>query len=377
MDEQGTKVSQFDSWLVDESPAAACVVRQWLEPAEGKDAVIFPPTYAPPEGSKAEDWTGYNIDRFADGSSICQIDSIGSQANRMEPIFKKDPYRRLVPRVIIKAGNREIDLLDAGHRAADAVVRFSMLGPRLHEAFTALKDGDAEPLARIAPTSIVFGSWDSRATQVKIPRIVRSVIRAYDVKVLHRSAQYTTIAGDILEAGDAEVTTKGPKAELGLAHVPAVRTHGGVQVLGEIRRDASLNLAALRTLKSCKEDTTMALRRYILGLCLICFTAPQETNLREGCQLVPATQPPPRCELVKHDGSREPLQIGLEMALEFAQTAAVAFGVAADIGSFDFYPGLVRDVMSLKEDALKQLLKQGPVTPEAVARVAKKGKVAG
>jgi CRISPR-associated protein Csb1 len=189
--------------------------------------VIFPPTY-PIQNDK----TGYNIDRFEDGKNVCQIDSVGSQANRMEAIFKQEGYKHLVPQIAIKASiagrERRIDLLDAGHRAADAIVRFSELGPELHAAFQTWRDeGNAEPLARIAPTSIVYGSWDSRATQAKLPRIVRSVIRAFNVKELRRSAQYSTVAGEILEGGEAEVATKGPKAELGLAHVPAILTHGG------------------------------------------------------------------------------------------------------------------------------------------------------
>ena len=241
---QNVRLNQFDDWLKDESDVAALVFQQWLKPVEGNGAIIFPPTY-PIEANKG----GYNIDRFEDGYSVCQIDSVGSQANRMEPIFKRDKYKHLVPQVSIKAGEREIHLLDAGHRAADAMVRFSTLGPQLHEAFEAYRDtGNAEPLAKIAPTSIVFGSWDSRATQAKLPRIVRSVIRAFNIREVHRSAQYSTIAGEILEGGDAEVTTKGPKAELGLAHVPAVLTHGGVQVLGEIRRNAALNVEGIRTL---------------------------------------------------------------------------------------------------------------------------------
>src|ERR671924_327065 len=108
-------VRQFDKWLKDDSEVAALVMRQWLEPVEGKDAIVFPPTY-PIDQNKA----GYNIDRWADGSSVCQIDSVGSQANRMEPIFKREGYKHLVPQAIIRADNREVHLLDAGHRAADA-----------------------------------------------------------------------------------------------------------------------------------------------------------------------------------------------------------------------------------------------------------------
>ena len=53
------------------------------------------------------------------------VDSVGAQANRLEPLFKQPPYSELVPKATVRIGEREVDLLDAGHRAADAVVRFS------------------------------------------------------------------------------------------------------------------------------------------------------------------------------------------------------------------------------------------------------------
>ncbi len=193
MSKEQARLDQYDDWLKDGSEAAALVMRQWLEPVEGKDAVIFPPTYAKPERMRDEAWTGYNIDRFDDGTSVCQIDSVGSQANRMEPVFKTKPYDELVPQIVIKVGDREVHLLDAGHRAADAIVRFSDLAASLEDAFKAVRSGDAEKLAKIAPTSLVFGAWDSRTTQVKLPRVVRSVIRAFKVKSLHRSAQYIPV----------------------------------------------------------------------------------------------------------------------------------------------------------------------------------------
>lgn len=369
MNKEGVDATRFDDWLKDDSDIAALVMREWLEPVEGKDAVIFPPTY-PLDNNKP----GYNVDRFDDGSSVCQIDSVGSQANRMEPIFKRKRYKHLVPQVIVKAGEREVHLLDAGHRAADAIVRFSTLGPQLHEAFRVYRDeGDAEPLARIAPTSIVFGSWDSRSTQVKLPRIVRSVIRAYDVDVLTRSAQYSTIAGEILADGEAEVTTKGPKAELGLAHVPAVRTHGGVRVRGEIRRDAILNLAALRAVAGSDERTTEALRRYILGLSLVAITAPQEPNLREGCELVPAPGKKCQCALVKHDGTRTDYSISHEEALLFATAAAKSFGVKeSEAGLFN--SDIAKGVLKLSEADCKKLLRQGPVTEQAIEQLRKGSK---
>ena len=337
MGDRQISLNIYDEWLRDESDAAAIVMRQLLEPVGGKDSVIFPPTYASPPGKKDEEWTGYNIDRFNDGHSVCQIDSVGSQANRMEPIFKKGECSKLIPQVIIKAGDREVNLLDAGHRAADAIVRFSTLSDELKDAFSKYQNGgNADALAKIAPTSIVFGSWDSRGTQAKLPRIVGSVIRAYDVDVLHRSAQYSTIAGEIIEGGEAEVIESGPKAELGLAHVPAVRKHGGIRVRGDIRRDATLNLAAIRALKGLDGGMTLKLRRYILGLALVAITWPQETFLREGCQLVPDQKHPVEWQVVRSDGSREAFSLQHSEAINFAQMASAEFGVGSSrTGTFD------------------------------------------
>ena len=41
---------------------------------------------------------GYNIDELADGTKVAQIDSVGSQANRMEPLFKEASPGRAAPR---------------------------------------------------------------------------------------------------------------------------------------------------------------------------------------------------------------------------------------------------------------------------------------
>jgi CRISPR-associated protein Csb1 len=366
-------VAKYDDWLKDDSEVAALVTRQILAPVEEKDAVIFPPTYPVRKDDSGNSVAGYNIDRFSDGSSVCQIDSVGSQANRMEPIFARQRYAHLVPRVLIKSGDREIDLLEAGHRAADAIVRFSTLGPQLHEAFRVYRDdGNAAPLARIAPTSLVFGAWDSRATQVKLPRVIRSVIRAYDVKELTRSAQYSTVAGELLADGDAPAVAPGGKetkeSQLGLAHVPAVKTHGGVRLeaTGEIRREAIVNLAALRALAGSTDEETLQIRRYLLGLALVSITAPAETNLREGCELVPDPDKKATWKRVKHDGTRSDEAITHEDALAFATAAAAAFGVTTEPTCGTFSSELANRVLALSGDDRKKLLRAGPVTADAL-----------
>ena len=223
---------------------AALVCRQWLMPVEGRDAVIFPPTFAAAEGGGGK--AGYNIDPIGDPTApdtkyVAIIDTVGSQANRMEPLFKKnggaaagdeDPFPLLVPQIEIKAGNKTVNLLDAGHRAADAIVRYSTLGPKLREALDAYQQsGDATELAKIAPTSLVFGAWDSRDTQAKLPRLVASTIRAYDVIELKRSAQYNLPVdyiglGMLDEADDKKVLDTA--SEFGFRHAPAAGTHGGL-----------------------------------------------------------------------------------------------------------------------------------------------------
>ncbi|GIU81983.1 MAG: type I-U CRISPR-associated protein Cas7 [Acidobacteria bacterium] len=325
-------LNKYDEWLNDNSDVAALVLRQRLIPVEGRGSVIFPPTYAKPERVKEEDWLGYNIDYFPDGTNVCLIDSVGSQANRIEPIFKKEPYKNLVPQIIIKVKDgREVNLLDAGHRAADAIVRFSELADKLKDAFEAWRDnGNAEPLAKIAPTSIVFGSWDSRDTQAKIPRVVSSVIRAFNVKVLHRSAQYIPPIDYVAEGLVDPPENKSAQdrlSELGLSHAPAPWTHGGVIVEGEIRRDATLSLVAIRTLGVGQDGDVLKLRRYIFGLALIALLMPQDFNLRAGCQLVLDPERSLEFDCVRLNGSRKGVGITLEEALNFATLAAEEFKV--------------------------------------------------
>ena len=181
-------LTNYDGWLGPDE-VAALTVREHLVPVEGADGVIFPATFAAAE-DKSKFPGGYNIDTFADGKNVCLIDSVGSQANRIEPLFAAPSYSALVPQIVVNAGQKQINLLQAGHRAGDALVRCSALQKELQDAFKAVQNGNAEPLAKIAPTSLIFGVWDSRDTQAKVPRLIASTIRAFDVRKLTRSAQF-------------------------------------------------------------------------------------------------------------------------------------------------------------------------------------------
>lgn len=333
-----SSVDQFDSWLAFNAPAAL-VIREYLTPVDGPDGVLFPPTFAAAPGDGFPG--GYNIDPI-DGQqgsrNVCLIDSVGSQANRVEPIFAEAEYRHLVPQVIIRAGEKEINILDAGHRAGDALVRCSQLQDTIQSAFHDVLRGNAEPLAKIAPTSLVFGVWDSRDTQAKLPRLVSSTIRAFDVRKMTRGAVYIPPVDysalqvfSEAEKAKAEGQGKSPLAQRGFVHNPASAAHGGVIADGGVRRDASLSLAALQSIKAGNDaERTLTLRRYILGLALVAFTARPATYLRQGCQLVRDTEKESRFEVVHGDGLRTPADLSHQDALAFATAAAASFGVGED-----------------------------------------------
>ncbi len=331
-------LKKFDAWLSFNGPAAL-VIREHLVPVEGGDGVLFPPTYAPAEDKKVFAG-GYNIDRWGE-KNVCLIDSVGAQANRIEPIFLETDYRRLVPQIVVTAGDNKVSLLEAGHRAGDAIVRCSPLKQELQDAFKAVLKGNAQPLAKIAPTSLVFGVWDSRDTQAKWPRLVSSTIRAFDVVELRRSAQFNPATAyvdngmleepDDLRDAEGRVKGKHPFAQRGFTHVPASGSHGGVIANGGIRRDATLSLTALRLLKAGDDQPqTLALRRYILGLGLVAFTYSTSGFLRAGCQLVPNLEKPRDFVLVHHDGTRVAQTLTHADALEFARVAAQAFEPGKD-----------------------------------------------
>lgn len=361
---------QLDDWVLKPSGPVALRLKQKLLPVEESN-VIFPPTYAD---------IGYNIDVLSDGMRVATVDSIGSQANRMEPIFRcesKDPNDWLVPQIQIvlreePCGECDVcrspagkgrgksngckqprlvrrGLLDLAHRAADAVVQSSPdLLEIIQRAFRELQQGNAGSLCTIAPTSLVFGVWDSRGDSgEKRPRLVRSVIRAWDVEPMHAAAQFNSVwkfldeedqnelkshakaqKVDLSEKGfaDAPATfrkTKSPQYVNGAPN-PEARVLGGVLVRGEIVREVTVNLVALRGLCGSNEKETADIRRYLLGLCLVAATAEMEPFLREGCLLRYADGADQWLEIPRR-GEPRIVALSAAVAMKYARDAAAPF----------------------------------------------------
>lgn len=407
-----SELTKYDKWLTTDE-VAAVTTQQLLEPVEGSAGVVFPPTFAAEEGEKG----GYNIDLFGGGykatidysppkqatiktdishgagQNVCLIDSVGAEANRIEPIFKPEKcqgrYSGLVPQVVIKAGVRKINLLDAGHRAGDAIVRFTPFGEKVFDAFKALNlTNNAEPLARCAPTSLVFGVWDSRGTQEKVPRAFRSVIRAYNVVPLTRSAQYNRATkyveyGLVPEELDKGSGDSNPLSREGFKDNPATGSHGGVIVGGDIRRDMTINLSAIRRLRvpaeddPSKDDTerTLRLRRYILGLSLLAATVRCEDkyNLREGCQLKQKSGHKPVWREVRYEGDDVELTgVTEENVAAYATLAAEAFGVE-QFPEYEFDQDTAEKWLKLDKKQQDKLRRDKPMTMQFVEGAAGEG----
>ena len=336
------EASTFDHLLAPDGPAAV-VSEQWLQPV-GEEGIVFPPSYANPSQKKG-DPPVYNLDNVGTEdlpSWLCTIDSVPSQANRMEPALGRVAGGKLVPQVLVTAkqeidGKKEevsVSLLEAGHRGADALVRFTKeLGPKLNTAFAAVKrrPADHEPLARVNPTALVFGVWDSRGSGVKLPRVVSSIIRAHDVVELKRSATFFP-ALRFDQAGVASEEKLEKASVAGMAGALDTGALGGVLVRGGICRRGSLNLVAVRNLRAADDALTPALQRYILGLALVAVTHHdgQCLDLRQGCQLVLDPERGRTRKLLHADGSEEAIEISAEDAVAYAVAAAEAFGVGDD-----------------------------------------------
>lgn len=375
-------LKQYDDLLKDDADVAAIVIRERLRPVQGARGVFFPPTFAAAGRGKSD----YQIDRLGphandpEGAqkegviaSRCTVDSVPSQANRLEARLLKYSGTS-IPKVTItgsRVGQGSIDLLEVGHRVGDAVVRYSKNGDKdgfepFETALQAYVKGDAAPLARLAPTSLVFGHWDSRdsatkkSTKSKARRLIRSEIVAYNVQKVTKRSQYWSsidpevsqeleqILKEAKEAAQEDPNAKNPASQLGMTDVPAPESPGGVIAFGPIERTAIIALSGVRALATFKvpnqsgvteidHDKTLALRRYLFALALASAADPGVWDLREGCILVREGKTDENKKMVadpsafiavkvKHSGEEEAFAVPTKAEpSEFLAQAAVAF----------------------------------------------------
>jgi CRISPR-associated protein Csb1 len=344
-------------------------ITETLEPAGGADFPVFPPSYAG-EGSNAPpvyDLNGIEwgevlkeksakdgtkrITRYIKRARHCTMDSPQSHANRTEIAFRDDPeLAELVPQAEAKiprkpefADQSNTNLLALPHRVADFRVRASNQNDAAAAAIKAFSKGDALPLLRFMPTSILFGFWDSRAEgyQHKHSRILLTRIDAFGIVPCEKHSLYTgpyskdecasvvlgndnlakALSGYDAKAGEDSEQNKASKeakqsadkmAERGFSSAPSSGL-GGV-FAERIERLALISLTDIASIfcftehktgdepkKSTDKEAlpkpqldsalTNAARRYLIALALLAENYPRSLGsyrLRSGCELLPS-----------------------------------------------------------------------------------------
>ena len=156
-----------------------------LQPADGTNGKVHPPTYAGPEGSAREAEARYHVEERRSGGRIvltAVLDSVPSQANRAEEALLDAYEDGLIEIPIVEAdfsgpegeeaeydGIRpgRLTALEASHRVADATFRECKLDGKwfresqVGNAIFGSSERDAADMYRYCPTVLVFGEWDS------------------------------------------------------------------------------------------------------------------------------------------------------------------------------------------------------------------------
>lgn len=328
-----------------------------LEPAGGDGDKVFPPTYAVSDSADHQ----YVVEERQVGQSdrrsvTVLLDSVASQANRAEFAllegWQLGELSYPVPYVDFRDDGGATDyekltVLDAPHRLADAIFRDSLLDDtlfRLSDIGRAITDAtsrNATALFRYAPTSLLFGMWDSTGPKgglgSKFQRAYVSEIVGYDVVVGKKvGSRIDPLQIEKLRSEDRvfnsvdpahvwthlEEEAKKPQPQYasrgsgkGEAGQPSKINHGNVTpsidsraggvTISRALQTTVISFATLRRLrfKTYSREAEIAARTAIaaLGVAAIAYQYEVDYDLRSRCLLLPTH--PPRLELLGRDGS--------------------------------------------------------------------------
>jgi CRISPR-associated protein Csb1 len=242
------------------------------------------------------------------------LDSVQSQANRMEPIFKT--YDDLVPATVVKYPNgSEKSLLDISHRCADPLIRY-----HFDDELRELKAGNAVRLAKRNPTALLFG-LDARTLWVKQQRLITSMI---EVRNAYRLPHGSSLNPDVDEETKRMLVEQtGMKAsEIGVDQVPTFSELSGVldTTSATITRRVAFPISLLDIYQPI-------LRDYLKGLGLVAMLHPLPLNLRSGTELVRKSRVLEAYDDNTLSSKHVPLDSAFEDALQYARAAAKTFGI--------------------------------------------------
>jgi len=343
-------------------------IRQ-LQPVGGQGDKIFPPTYP---GERNNDPPRHVFERRRiEGEDVwcVLVDSVQSQANRMEEALLAAAQEGLVqiPYVTVDFSKAELEpleritSLDAPHRVYDAILRDSLLQgtPFMQspegQLLASAKPADATALLEISPTALAFGAWHSQGSGgglgAKFPRTLVSEIMAIGTPVENFLVNQRTEEIDYRTSGrrtrsridplgilrKVEVfkgasgwSTDKASAGKGAKKVrPSETNHGNIaptiQPLGvtcdHAEHRATITLAGIRRLRFGGGKRDAAGQALVASLGLLAM-AEQDTYgyaLRSRCDLV--CEGAASLELVHRDGQTALIEIDLDLARQLYQQA--------------------------------------------------------
>lgn len=365
--------------------AIAYRLRAELEPAGGADDKVFPPTYL----NEGRD-TKYAFDRDADGKAMTVLlDSVASQANRAElgllDALESGGARFPAPYIDFSdcedVNFERVSALEAPHRIADAIFRDSELDGALFRtteigrAIHTSSPLNALGVYKYAPTSLLFGVWDSTGPKgvggMKFQRAYVSEIVGLmpetGVKVgsrldplgIEASVKLTAPRESDENMWELDPKGKGKPSEVNHSNVaPSVDTQaGGVRIQGAAQV-AILSLATLRKLrfKGYSREAQISARTALAALGMLCLAqqAVADHDLRSRCLLVPSA--PAELTAIARDRSEDArLQVDVAQAEALLKAAAERCeddGIAWNADELALAPsrkllGLIRESRSL------------------------------
>lgn len=348
-----------------------------LQPTGGKGDKIFPPTY-PGNGKNDPPRHVFERRRVNGDNVLCVlVDSVQSQANRLEEGLRTAREDRVAafPAITVNFADTElsdigkISTLDAPHRVFDAIIRDAEIdGTPFRDSehgrkLIAAKSSNASAVYELSPTALVFGAWNSTGDGgglgAKFPRAVVSEIVGINVATEPTEKDIPEPSGQRpgsridplgIRSGvhvwkspdgswsmepprgaknDSRKTKKGEPKEVRPSEVNHSNIAPSLQRLGvtvdHLLHSFVLSFAALRRLKfgeSAERNTAAQTTLAVLGL-LSCLAQDRAGYfLRSRCDLVPEEGETESFEILRANGSREPFSLSLDEACALLKEAA-------------------------------------------------------
>lgn len=311
------------------SSGAAFRTRITIQPMGGPGDKVFPPTYLGAEYATEKRWIGNDSDGNPQTTDCVQLDSVQSQANRMEDALQEAYDSQRIKLPVIEVDFSDIELIDqvdkitslqAPHRIADAILRDSELDgvafrkSEVGKQIDSVGNKNATPLFELCPTALLLGVWDSTGPKgglgAKFARALVSEIVGFNVsagvKTGSRIDPLEIRAGaQVIKKGDQwKLAQKGDKKPVSPSEInhgnipPTIDKNAGGVTISHAEQTTVISLPALRRLRfpvdgEYKTEYDEAARCVLLALGFVAtaLAGEQGLDLRSRCLLWPTEVP--------------------------------------------------------------------------------------